>query len=56
MTAKLLFRKTTNDINTLVAELSKMRLETEFSYEVLGFEANSIKLFIGSQFQVGRKS
>lgn len=56
MTAKLLFRKITNDINALVAELSKMRIEIDLSYEMLGAEANKIKIFIGSHFQVGRKS
>jgi hypothetical protein len=36
MTAKLLFRKLTNDINAIAAELSKLRIEAEFLYEKLG--------------------
>jgi hypothetical protein len=36
MTAKLLFRKLTNDINAIALELSKMRIEAEFSYQMLG--------------------
>lgn len=32
MTAKLLFKKITNDINAITAELSKLRIEAELLY------------------------
>lgn len=56
MTAKLLFRSIVNEINSISNELAKLRVETEFSYEMFGVRYNKIVVFVGSQHQVGRKS
>lgn len=56
MTAKLLFRSIVNEINSISNELAKLRVETEFKYEMFGVRNNRVTVFVCSQYQAGRKS